>query len=247
MPGTAFIPILKELLPGGLSYGSNFLVEFAADSIWYETSLTIAEQALKQVVKTDYHTFQHSPKKVRESLAGFGLNLEQLEKQGTFRLLDTYTVQTGLGVPEETEKAGPGGAFWARSMKLSDWSIGYSQDLKGNVPEVARKRLHIDDNTSVLGRYNKENEFIDFWRTRIIPYATQLELTMVHSLVTGVYTDAFYKQFESLCDGIIDFKSEEKSGRIEHFVRVRLVRGQSYDSRWRKLRLMDNGEVTLAE
>jgi KaiC/GvpD/RAD55 family RecA-like ATPase len=62
-----------------------------------------------------------------------------------------------------------------------------------------------------------------------------------------VASDAFYRQFESLADGIIEFKSEEKSGRIEHYVRVRAMRGKPYDSRWRTLQVLDNGEVKLAE
>ena len=37
---------------------------------------------------------------------------------------------------------------------------------------------------------------------------------MFHSLVAGVYSEAFYRQFEALCDGIIDFKSQEQAGQM---------------------------------
>ena len=107
--------------------------------------------------------------------------------------------------------------------------------------------MHIDDNTLVLVRYNSEPAIIDFWRTRAIPISRTRELAFMHSLVTGTASDSFYKQFEALCDGTIELKTQDTAGEIEHLVRVRAMRGRPYDSRWHKLRLLDNGEVALAE
>jgi len=42
-----------------------------------------------------------------------------------------------------------------------------AQQLKSAPLESEKRRLHIDDNTSVLNRYSKENEVADFWRARI--------------------------------------------------------------------------------
>ena len=107
--------------------------------------------------------------------------------------------------------------------------------------------MHLDDNNSVLAQYNEEKAVIEYYRTRVIPYCKAIELAAVHSLVVGIHSDAMYKQLESLCDGIIDFKSQEKCEQIEHLVRVRLVRGRSYDSRWRHIKLLNNSEVLLAD
>ena len=68
---------------------------------------------------------------------------------------------------------------------------------------------------------------------------------MIHSLVAGAYSEGFYRQFESLCDGIIDFRSQEAGGKMEHNVRIRAMRGRAFDSSWKRLQLMDNGEVIL--
>jgi KaiC/GvpD/RAD55 family RecA-like ATPase len=68
---------------------------------------------------------------------------------------------------------------------------------------------------------------------------------MFHSFAAGVASDAFYKHIESLCDGIFDLKSKEEGGRVEHYLRVRTIRGKGHDSRWRRLKMADNGEVTL--
>ncbi len=246
MPEALNLPVLGELIPGGVHYGINLVVEFESDSLWYETSLTIAAHALRNGIKTDYHTFQHIPNEIREALRRLGVNVQKLEEEGTFRILDTYSVTVGLGVSEKPPKTTWKG--YEGSVKVSDWSIGMAQQMKAGPSDEEKRRLHIDDNTSVLNRYNKENEIADLWRTRAIPSARARELVVLHSLVAGVCSDAFYKQFESLCDGIIDFKNEERDDKqIEQFVRVRMMRGRTYDSRWRRLRLLDNGEVTLAD
>jgi len=235
-------------VPDGLAYGSNLLVEFDPKSIWYETSLTIAAHALRAGVRTDYHTFQHYPGEVLSGLAKFGLKVENLQADGTLSIIDSYTVQLGLGSPKI-----PTGRvhFQTQSVKLSDWSIALSQEMKSGTPEPEKRRLHIDDNTSLLLQYNEEKAFIDTWRTRIIPMARVRELAFLHSLVTGVYSEAFCRQFESIADGIIEIRSDEKGLRrrrgIEHSVRVRTVRGKNYDSRWHMLKMLDNGEVTLIE
>lgn len=246
MPSSLLLPILKEIVPSGLSFGAHYVVEFDTDSLWYETSLTIAADALRSGLKVDYHTFQHHPDKVREDLARLGLKLKPLEKDATFRIMDTYAAATGaFRNPEKTEETGPGGSFWAGSVKVSDWSLGNVHDIKGEVPEASKRRLHVDDNTSVLLRYNEEKELVDYWRTRVVPWALALELAMVHSLATGVASDSFYKNVESLMDGIFDVRSKEENAKIEHYLRVRTMRGEAHDSRWRHLKMSDNGEVVL--
>ncbi len=240
------VPLLREIVPNGLSYGAHYAIEFDTDSLWYETSITIAAYALRSGVKVDYHTFQHSPDKVREDMARLGLKLRPLEEDTTFRIMDTYAPATGaFRAPEKTAETGPGGSFWAGSVKVSDWSLGNVHDIKGEVPGASKKRLHIDDNTSLLLRYNDEKELVDYWRTRVVPWALALEIAMVHALATGVASDPFYKNIESLMDGIFDLKSREENGKIEHYLRVRTMRGKAHDSRWRRLKMSNNGEVTL--
>jgi KaiC/GvpD/RAD55 family RecA-like ATPase len=128
---------------------------------------------------------------------------------------------------------------------LKDWERDDAELLKEAAPEGEKKRLHVDDDTSVIVSYNDEKSFIDHWRTRAIPSARIFEWCMLHSAVTGTLSENFYRQFESLCDGIIDFKSIEENERVEHYARIRTMRGKAQDSRWRRLRLLDTGEVTF--
>ena len=244
MSTTLALPILEELLPGGFRYGSNLLVRFDPRSIWYETSLTIAAHAVKRSIRTEYHIFQHIPNEVREALTRLGLDVGKLEVERALRIIDSYTIQLKIGVPEGTGTGGVDDAV-TQSLKVSDYSIAMARKLKEGHAEQEKRGLHIDDNTGIILQYNEERAVIDFWRTRIIPLFRASEDIALHSLLTGVASDAFCRQFESLCDGIVDFKSEDRAGEIVQSVRLSAMRGRPYDSRWRELRLMDNGEVVL--
>lgn len=235
------LPILKELVPGGFGYGINLVAEFEPQSIWYEASLTIAAHALKGGIRTDYHTFQHIPNEVTDALSRLGVNVKKLQEEDLLRITDSYTAQAGLSEVEKPERSGY--PYATQSLKLSDWSIAVAQKIKAGIREADKRRLHIDDNTYILARYNKENEIIDFWRTRVIPQARAQELAFLHAVVTGVASESFYRQLESLADGIIEFRSEDKGGEIGQYVRVRSMRGKQHDSRWHRLQLLDNGEV----
>lgn len=233
------IPILADLIPDGLEYGINLLVEFEPDSLWFETSFAIIAYAMRSQIRADYHTWTRSPEKIREALGRLDVDVQRLEGEDRLRIVDSYSTQTGLNVPQKSH-------FSDSSVKIADLSIAATQSIKTH-DETDKRRLHIDDNNSILAEYNEEKAVIQYYRTRIIPECKARELAAFHSLAAGVHTDTFYKQFELFCDGIIDFKSQEKDGLIEQLVRIRLMRGRSYDSRWRKLSLQKNNEVILTD
>lgn len=246
MPDSLVVPILREVIPGGVDYGSMMLIEFEPDSIWYETSLTIAAQALREGVKTEYHTFRHMPREVERDLARFGLDGKKLKNDGAFELVDSYTVQTGLGVPEKLQNVSTDYAL-IESLKLPDWSISYAQAVKAGIPEKEKRWLHIDDDSTVLTKYNSENTIVEFLRTRGLPGVRACESVSFFSLLKGVAPDAFCRQLEALFDGIIELKTQDKEGEIENLLRVRAVRGKKFDSKWHTLKLQDSGEVTLMD
>ena len=243
MPESLRLPILDRILPAGLRYGANYLVECDSHSIWYETSLTIAAQAVRNGVRTDYHTFTRIPEEIREGLLRLRLDSSSLTED-SFRVLDNYSATTGVADFQELSRRSS--HKWLLSLDLKDWAESDIAEIKGEVPDIEKRRLHIDDNTSVLVQYNDEKSFIDHWRTHEIPWNRRFQTVAITSAVTGVYSDAFYRQLESICDGIFDFKSrEEEDGKISHYFRVRSIRAEQVDSRWRPLRFLPDGEVAI--
>ncbi len=91
MSSALSIPIVKELVPGGIDYGTTVLVEFEPRSLWHEASLAIATQALRNGISTVYHIFKRFPKEVTVDFARLGLNVKQLEEEGKLRVWDNYT------------------------------------------------------------------------------------------------------------------------------------------------------------
>jgi len=239
------LPLLRDLVPGSIEYGTMLMVEFEPDALWYESSLTIAAQAVKEGRKTVYHVFEHPPDDVRSFLCNLGLDVEKLEDDGLFHIVDSFTVQTGLGFPKHKAGWTDGGAD--RSLRLWDWSLEAGQILKAGFREERKNWLHIDENFGILLQYNPEKLVVDFARTRALPEARDQKQISLHSFVKGVASESFYKQFESLCDGIIEFKTQEIDGEIGNLLRVRALRGRKHDTKWHKLELLDNGEVTVAD
>ncbi len=247
MPLEVHVPIFSDIVPGGFKHSANYLVEFEPNSLWYETSLTITARALKAGVRTQYHTFMHIPFEVRQELQKLGLNVKRLESEDRFRLIDSYNSLTGLPIQPE-----PVSTFTGRQrLSLNDpsylekYTAGIATLLQEGAPEIDKRWLHVDDNTSIFNRYFNEQDVLNIFQTRVFQLTRILDLSAFHSVVAGVWSESFYKQFEAQCDGVIDFKAEEKEGQLENLVRVRSIRGKSCDSRWRHIRLEASGEVVL--
>jgi class 3 adenylate cyclase len=218
------------------------MVEFEPGSCWYDTAFTMVAEAVGNGIKTDLHLFRRKPQEAKDSLIRLGVNVDQLMGGDLLRIIDSYTVQTGVGTAEKPKGSD---AFKTSSVKLSDWSAAAKQQLTQGISEAEKRRLHIDDNLTVMTRYNGEDEVIDYWRTSIIPLYRARESVLINAVSTGVASDSFYRKFESLSDGIIDCRTREEAGEIEQYIRVRTMSGRSHDSRWQHATVSENGRVRL--
>lgn len=237
------LAVLSKLMPGGFEYGKNYLVEFDPPSVWYETSVTIAAQAILNGVKCEYHVFQHGTDETLQSLQKLGLETRRLISQERLRIIDSYTPATKLGMGEDAAHSDSWSGRVVFDLKV--WAENIRKEILAGVSEVDSRWLHIDDNFSVLLQFFNETDLLDFYRTAIIPWTRARKLLMFTSLVTKVTSEAFYRKFEAFCDGIIDFRSEEQGGRIKQYVRIRNVRERFFESQWQSLRLQHDGKISL--
>jgi class 3 adenylate cyclase len=236
------IPLIKNLIPDGISYGTVLMVEFEPGSCWYDMAFTMVAEAVGNRIKTDLHLFQRKPQEAKAALIRLGLEVDRLLGEDQLRIIDSYTIQTGVGTAERPKGSD---AFKTASVKLSDWSVAAKAQLTQGISEAEKKRLHIDDNLTVMTRYNGEDEVIDYWRTSIIPLYRARESVLINAVSTGVASDSFYRKFESLCDGIIDCRTREEAGEVEQYIRLRSMSGRGHDSHWQHATITENGRVRL--
>lgn len=238
------VPLVDQLAPEGIWYGGQYIVEFDPDSIWYELSLTIAATALKRGMKTEYHVFQHFPSEAAEALSGLGIDPKDMEKRGLLSFWDSYTETTKYeALPKSKRK------FRFPLGAPLDLKARVGQAAKGTKPKWTEKQkgwLHLDDNTGVMLQYNDEDVFLHVWRAGMVPNIRDRKCPHFLGFPKGAVSPNFLAKFEALCDGIIDVKSEQEGDRIAHSLRIRLLRGRAYDTRWHRLQMLPQGEVVLA-
>jgi KaiC/GvpD/RAD55 family RecA-like ATPase len=237
------LEILGELAPGGFHYGMTCLVEYEPHSLWQEASLTITAEALRKGIKTEYHVFQHTPGQVRLALKEMGVDVEKYEAKGLFRIIDTYTPTTPL------QGSGEGRAEPLLSGRVPDatkWAEVIREKMKTGFDEEEKRWLHVDDNEAVLLQFSDEEYIVNGWRTTFVPMAKARELLILHALVTGVASDSFYRKREALADAVIDIKAVEEGRRLEHYIRLRALRGAKFDSSWRRVELFGDNRVRLS-
>lgn len=238
------IPLIEDLTTGPVPTGLNILVEFDPASQWFNASLTIAAGWIRNGGTSSYNAYNHTPENVRLQLRRLGLDVEKLESEEKLRIIDGYTVQLGQKSKEK---------YAYDSLKVAEMSILYSKTL---IPatgspypstgwHIGPDVLRINEDVVVPLRFNDETNFIDFLRTRVFPSASTRNSTTIHGIAKGVLSESLYKTMEASVDGIIDLRVDEEAGEVRNLMRIRSMQSASYDTRWRRLKVSENFEVTL--
>ncbi len=230
------IPLIEDLTRGPVPPASNILVEFEAESQWYNASLTMAIGWLKQGGTMLYHTYSQPPDNIRLKLKRMGLDAEDLEKNEKLQICDWYTCQLGQKSKEKIA---------VESLKTADLRILFSRTLHPYMRLPRAGVLQISDNTSAVARFNDEKAWVEYVLTRVVPFATLNRSISIRGLMKGVHSDWGYKQLEGAHDGIVDFTVEEVGGEWRNLMAIRNMRDVGYDSRSHPLKMDDNLHVTL--
>lgn len=246
MTASVSIPILGELAPGGFRYGTFHVVEFDPDSLWYETSVTIAAKVLRDRIKTEYVAVVRPPSEVRDALGRLGLDPEKLEDQGLLRITDLYTNTTILTpqkrrfIPISFPQTGIDAKQWMLKVQR-----GYSERIKKGLPKAEKRWLLINENSYATRRYLSDEFLDDFALTAYRPWFRAREMLVISSGPRGIMTESQLRRWEARNDGVIDFAAREVNGKLVQSVRVRKMRGVACNSDWHALGMNDNGEVSL--
>jgi KaiC/GvpD/RAD55 family RecA-like ATPase len=233
------IPLIDDLTIGQIPPGSNILVEFDPASQWYNASLTIAAGWLRGGGSVSYYVYTRPPANVRARLTSLGLDVQQLEEEEKLGIHDWYTATLGQVSREKNA---------VDSLKVADLSIAYAKIVirrEGEYAKVQSGFLIIEENFSVLDRFNEEKSWVEFYLTRRLPTAPLQKTICLRALAKGIHSDRVYKTLEAATDGVIDFKVEEVAGESRSFIGIRSMVNVGFDSRWYPLKLGENFEVAL--
>lgn len=157
-----------------------------------------------------------------------------MEKNDRLRIYDYYT--STLGQKSKEKYAPP-------SLKVADLSIWIARGamLGAPSPDV----LVISENISVLDRFNDERTWVEFNLARVIPARKLRKITGIRGFLADVHSKWVYSNLEAAADEIIDFKLDDAGDETKPLMRIRSMRNIGFDSRWHRLRIGENLQVTL--
>jgi KaiC/GvpD/RAD55 family RecA-like ATPase len=111
---------------------------------------------------------------------------------------------------------------------------------------ASRNDFVVADNASAFMRYNDERTFMQ-WFDRMISGLRQLKGVRLYGFTKRSHSEALYAYLESLADGVIELDHRENAGVLEHFVRIKSMKGMSHPSDWRRLLMNPDGRMQLSK
>jgi len=219
------VPILLDLLPGGIPYGSSLLIEYDPDSSYYKILETMVHELLSAGHTVSFFDYTRFPDQLRQDLRSLGSDVDRLESEGRFHLYDGYSATLGIKSKEKL-------AF--ESLRVNDLSLFFLKLTKAEKPIT--RDIGFSDSGSVSLRYNDEKAFLDFYASRVIPRVRLHERISFSGFVTGVHSTSFYKTMEDLCEGVIDVKFDDSDGTPKTKLRIRTFKLGKFDGSWQLVR-----------
>ena len=237
------ISLIEGLLKGPLEPGKSILVEYDPTSVWYQVSISLAAEWLKEGGTVTYGVTSQPPVNIRSQLKTLGVDVNGLEAEDKLRVFDWYTATLGR---KSTEKY----AFY--SLKAADLSVLHSKYMMADENDIDLVRpspspnwLRILDDVSCLARFNEEKSWVEFVRTRLIPISSLWTSTGIGGIIKGIHSEWVYKNLEAAVDGVIDIKLDETAEEARSMMRIRSMRNMAFDARWHSLKIAETGEVSL--
>jgi KaiC/GvpD/RAD55 family RecA-like ATPase len=194
----------------------------------------MAAGVLKDGLVVNIVTTATSTTQIRSQLERTIPNLKDLEAEKKFFLSDWYTWMTGAKSEEPIS---------LDSLSLAKMSVDQSRFQRGQSPTYD---LAVADNFSTFLKYNDERVFMQ-WFDKLVAGLKQFKGVRVYGFAKRFHSETLYSNIEALADGVIELDYREKNGRFENAIRVKTMKGFSHPTKWRSLKVLENGYLQLSE
>jgi KaiC/GvpD/RAD55 family RecA-like ATPase len=224
---------LDQMLGGGLPLGRCILVCGGPGSGKTTFGIQfIVNGALKYDEKGLYLSLAEKPAHLREDMAGFGWDLDKLEREGKILLVDASPIRT---IPGEVKL----GEYTIAKRNFSMLSL--IEIVKTRIEDFHAKRIVIDPITSLIFQYpevpERRNAVLDLLEALVDTGTTSLIMTEIRTMELEREIQAE----EFLSHGVIILHTFVQHGEIARGIQIEKMRGICHDTQVRPYQLSQNG------
>jgi len=224
---------LDSMLGGGLPFGRCTLICGGPGSGKTTFAVQFLYNGAKKYGETGlYVSLGESPVHLKENMTSFGLDIERLEKEGKFIIVDASPIRI---LPGE--------------VKIGDLNIGKRdfsmlsliEGIRNRTEENQVKRIVVDPITTLMLQYpdvsERQNAILDLMET-----VTALGITSL--MTTELRATTLERQVQAeefLSHGVMILHSFTEGGRIIRAIQIEKMRGIAHDHELRPYKIQKNG------
>jgi len=179
-----------------------------------------------------YVSLDEDVSQLKEEMAGFGWDLEKLEKKGKLAIVDASPIRH---IPGEIKI----GDLWVGKRDFS--LVSLIEVIKKNAKEINAKRIVIDPITALTFQYSDVSER----RTAILDFFEALTNLGTSNLVTtelrSVTLEREIRAEEFLAQGVILLHVFVSEREIVRGIQIEKMRGINHDNQIRPYKITENG------
>lgn len=185
-----------------------------------------------------YVSLDESPKHLKENMAGFCWNLEELEKKRKLAIVDASPIRAIAGGIKV-------GELWIGKRDFSILSL--IEIIKAKAEEIDAERIVIDPITSLTVQYpdssEKRDAVLDLFEAISSLGTTNLITTELRALTLK----RTVKDEEFLSHGVLIFHAFHEGRELVRAVQIEKMRGFAHDQQVRPYRISDEGIVVYSK
>jgi len=216
------IPGLDEMTNGGLFVGSSVLLTGASGTGKTLMSLQFIVDGALRGEKGLYVSFEESRDQLVRNAFSFGWDLDNLEKEGSLKIITSY--------PEEK--------YLEEHIEI----------IKSAVEDFGAKNVVVDSLSSLANVFS--NEILRDFGTRLVAHLKAKQVTAVFTVASGSIMglgSITESGLSTMTDHIIMLRYVEIQSELHHAILILKMRGSGHDKKMRKLQFGASGVSISSE